>query len=59
MAIEKYACTRKYGFGFPNCSYNYSTHDRTITMNNTAYILYVLMEKRLDHQFTLEETKLS
>lgn len=32
MAIEKYACTRKYGFGFPNCSYNYSTHDRTITM---------------------------
>jgi|GEM_PF-3477272 hypothetical protein len=38
MAIEKYACTRNYGFGFPQCSYKYSTDDRTITMGNTAYI---------------------
>ncbi len=38
MAIEKYACTRKYGFGFPRCIYNYSNHDRTITMEDTAYI---------------------
>lgn len=58
MAIEKYACTRNYGFGFPQCSYKYTNHDRTITMGNTAYI-YILMENRLDHQSTLEEIKLS
>lgn len=39
MAIEKYASTKNYGFGFPECKYTFSdTKKRAVYISNTASI---------------------